>query len=152
MATHWFVVANQKQAKIFIENRETHHLQFFQSLKNPLGDETRRSLIRKESGQGLKSVGTRSAVRYTEGKRHDPVEMASLQFARSICDYLRGEKMKNSFLSLTMIAEPHFMGKLRAQMPSALQEHVVDWVNKDLLKTPQDKLSQMLLHQEPATK
>jgi protein required for attachment to host cells len=84
-------------------------------------------------------------VHYSETKRHDPHEEAALQFAKKVTDFLESEYRKKKFKSLTVVAEPHFLGKLRAAMEPAVQEHVTEWIKKDLLKTPQKELVHFLL-------
>jgi len=110
---------------------------------NLLGRERNRALVRKQAGRGVKSSG-RGAVHYSENKRHDPHEEAALQFAKMLTDFLECEHQRNNFKSLTIVAEPHFLGKLRGTMRPSIQETVTEWVKKDLLKTPQNKLVEIL--------
>lgn len=144
MLEHWFIVVNQKMAKVFTEVSAANRLKQIEVLDNPLGRERNRNLVKKQAGSGVKSVG-RGAVHYSRTKRHDPHEEASLQFASKIAQYLEKEWKKKSFKTLTVVAEPHFLGKIKAAMDPKLKQLVLKWVGKDLQKTPQKRLAQFLL-------
>lgn len=149
---HWFAVASQKEVRIFIKTSERRQIELVKTLTNPLGSVKKRDLIRKEAGRGAKSVGGRlGSTHYTEGKKHDPHEEAEIQFAKEIAQFLDSERLKNSFESLTVVAEPHFLGKLKAEMSDKLQESVTDWIKKDLQKTPQNELADFILPKSPSS-
>ncbi len=142
---HWFVVASQKEARIFIKTLERKRLKLLNSLVNPLGTEKRRALIRKQAGHGVKSVGHLGSVSYSLPKRHDPHEDALDQFARKLAQFLESEKLKKNFESLTIVAAPHLLGKIKAEMRADLRASVTKWIKKDLQKTPQKALVGFLL-------
>jgi protein required for attachment to host cells len=141
---HWFVVASQKTVRIFTEVSERNRLKQLQEFDNPLGRERNRALVRKQAGLGVKSAG-QGSVHYSEKKRHDPHEEAAVQFAKKVCNFLESEFQNKKFKSLTIVAEPHFIGKLRTMMKPALQKFVTEWIKKDLLKTPYKELVCFLL-------
>ncbi len=175
MFGHWYVVASQKTATIFTENSEiadskatisktkipkrgdlikrgNFNRSGFKTLKvfdNPLGRERNRALIRKQAGRGMKSVG-RGTVHYSETKRHDPHEEASIQFAKEITQYLKKENQRKKFKSLTIAAEPHFLGKIRSSMDEELQSLVTEWINKDFQKIPPSQLPKRLMAERGA--
>lgn len=142
---HWFVVASQKEARIFIRTSDRKQLKLLESLTNPLGTVKRRDLIRKEAGQGVKSIGRVGSVSYSQPKRHDPHEDAVIQFAKKISQFLESERLKKNFESLTVVAEPRLLGKIRTEMKNDLQKAVTSWLKKDLQKTPKKNLVEFLL-------
>ncbi|MBS1972611.1 MAG: host attachment protein [Bdellovibrionales bacterium] len=143
---HWFVVASQKEVRIFIKTSDRSKIELIKTVTNPLGTVKKRDLIRKEAGRGTKSLGGHlGSTHYTEGKRHDPHEEAEIQFAKEIAQFLETERLKNSFSSMTLVAEPHFLGKVKAEMGNKLQESVTDWIKKDLQKTPQSEIANFIL-------
>lgn len=142
---HWFVVASQKEARIFIKTSNRRQLKLLRTLTNPLGTEKKRALIRKDAGRGIKSIGRVGFVGYSLPKRRDPHEEAVHQFAKEVSQTLEREKIKKHFESLTIVAEPRFLGKIRAEMGTDLQSVVSDWIKKDLQKTPQKELIECLL-------
>lgn len=145
---HWYIVANQKEVRIFVKESERQQLKLLKILTNPLGREKRRALIRKQAGRGVRSVGHLGSVHYSEPKRRDPHEVAVIQFAREVAQFLEKEKLKKSFKSLTVVAEPHLLGKLRTEMIGSLKASVSSWITKDLQKTPRRELVKMLLPKE----
>lgn len=142
---HWYVVSSQKEIRIFTKTLERSNLKILKTLKNPLGEVKKRELIRKQAGHGTKSIGRVGSVHYSETKRHDPHEEAVIQFAKMVAKFLEEEKLKKSFQSLSVIAEPHFLGKIRAELTRDLKGLVTQWIKKDLQKTPQKKLVELLL-------
>ena len=148
MYGHWYVVANQKLVRIFTEDFDRRSLRFVKSLVNPLGQEKRSDLVKKLAGHAVKSAGACGQMHYTLAKRHDPHEQAVIQFAKTIGDFLEKEKQQNAFESLTIVAEPHFLGKIRAALTPRQKKLVTDWLGKDLQKIPEMKLPEFLLRKE----
>lgn len=142
---HWLVVASQKEARVFTQTTGGKQFKVLKTLTNPLGSEKKRALIRKEAGRGIKSIGRVGYISYSEQKRSDPHEMAVQQFAKKISQFLESEKHNKHFASLTVIAEPRLLGKIRAEMRADLKASVKRWIKKDLQKTPQKDLSGFFL-------
>ena len=142
---HWYAVASQKEVRIFVKTSERPQLKLLKVLTNPLGGEKRRALIKKQAGRGVKSIGHLGSVHYSQPKRHDPHEEAVIQFSKEVAQFLQSEKLRKNFDSLTIVAEPHFLGKLRTEMKPNLQSVVIDWIKKDLQKTPKKELIDFLL-------
>jgi protein required for attachment to host cells len=151
MVTHWFVVASQKTVKILEEGKSKGRssgrkkFKLIKSLDNPLGRLRNRELIRKQAGRGTRSMGSAGSHHHSETKRHDPHEQAAIQFARELVRYLEIERQHKKFKSLTIVAEPHFLGKIKAEMGAKLTQTIESWIQKDLLKTPQNELTEFLL-------
>lgn len=150
MAQHWFVIVNREKAKIYIEDAETKELRLLKLIQNPLGLEKRSALFHKDAGMGVRSIGTRGSVRHMEGKRTDPEEDASLQFARELCKELWLSLQRKDFENLTIVAEPHFLGKIKAEMNPHLEKSVINWLRKDLQKIPDSELGEFLQSKEIA--
>lgn len=146
----WFVVASKKEARIFTQDQKSKRLQLFVRLSNPLAQEKRSSLVRKKAGHGLKLFGRHGVVRYSDNKRSDPLEIAALQFAKEVVHFLEIERLKKSFDSLTIVAEPHFLGKIKNSMPEPLKREVSQWMGKDLQKTMLVELPKFLLGSKKA--
>lgn len=144
MLGHWFLIASQKTAQIFTETPQDGTLKQVKLFDNPLGRERNRALIRKQAGAGVKSLGRVGAVHYLETKRQDPHEQSAIQFARQIGQFLNEERLCKNFETLTVVAEPSFLGKLRAEMKPRTETSVVDWIKKDLQKIPINKLPGIL--------
>lgn len=142
---NWIVVASQKEARVFIKTSEKIKLKLLKSLINPLGQEKKKSLIRKQAGRGLRTTGRLGSVGYRALKRHDPHEEAVIQFAKQVVEFLEKERKKRNFEALTFVAEPRFLGKIKANMGRDLKNSVTKWVKKDLQKTPKKELIYFLV-------
>lgn len=142
---HWYVVANQREAKIYVKTPHRKQLKLLNSVVNPLGMEKRRALIKREAGRGVKSMGRAGSVSFSKSDQYNPQEDAIVQFSRQITQFLRSEKLKNSFQSMTLVAEPHLLGLIKAKMNSALKNSTTHWIKKDLQKKPQNELARFLL-------
>ena len=145
MVVHWFVVMSQKTVRILTIDRDTNELKQLKLFDNPLGRLRKHDLVKKQAGRGQKSIGRTGLIYYSESKRSDPHEDAALQFAKQITDYLELERQQKKFQSLTIVAEPRFLGKVRSSMSPSLKKLVKTWQRKDLLKTPQSKWVQILV-------
>lgn len=142
---HWYIVASQKEAKILVPTSNRQKLTVLNTLPNKLGAVKKRELIRKKAGRGVKSIGRVGTVRYSQPKRHDPHEVAIVQFARELAAFLEAERHKRSFESLTVVAEPHLLGRVRAEMSANLSNTVTHWIKRDLQKSPERVVSDFLL-------
>lgn len=140
MLGHWFIIANQKQIKIVVKSSDGQHLRLIKKINNSIGGVRNRRLYKKRAGMGTKSVGSRGVVRYLESKNNDPHQTAAQHFAKEINRFLEKELSHKSFRFLTIVAEPHFLGKIKGGMTKQIRNVVIGWVRKDLQKTPQAKL------------
>ncbi len=145
MIDHWYVVASQTTVKIFKESNGKNKLTLLQTFHNPLGRTRNRELVKKEAGMGIRSRGHLGSVPYSKVSRSDPHDLIAIDFAKKIDVFLDQARLKNNYHSLTIIAEPHFLGKIRSSMKKETRKLVVDWVKKDLLKTPSNRLPDILL-------
>ncbi|MEK6555937.1 MAG: host attachment protein [Bdellovibrionota bacterium] len=142
---HWYVIANQVEAKFVIEDSATKQFSTLKIMKNPLGRLRNKSLARHKPGMGLKSVGRSGAVRYSESQKTAPHEIVANDFAKRIMRSLGLSIRKGNYNTLTIVAEPHFLGKLRAGIPRALINTDIKWLKKDLNKLPDQELETALL-------
>lgn len=140
MLGHWYIIASQKQVKIIVKTSDGEHVRLVKKITNSIGGVRNRRLFKKRAGMGIKSMGSRGVVRYLESKSNDPHEAVALHFAKEINRYLEREFHNKSFRYLSIVAEPHFLGKIRSTMSKTLLSVVLGWIKKDLQKTPQAKL------------
>jgi len=134
MFGHWYVIAGRAQARFFTETESRDRLKLVGTLKNPLAQARRRDLLRKQEGLSFRSSGRTGTFRSARPLRSDPLEEAASQFAREITKFLDQERKKKKFESLTIAAEPKFMGKIRAHMKAPTERRVLKWLRKDLDK------------------
>lgn len=79
-----------------------------------------------------------------------PEEASTIPFAKEMVEFLEKEFQLKSFESLTVAAEPHFLGKIKEVMPKQIESLVRNWIRKDLFKIPLHKLpSHLPLGKQP---
>lgn len=121
MYGHWYVVANQKQVNVFTQIKDEDESN--NQLKNKYGNKLQ--LIKKFDNP-------------------IPEEASSVPFAKEVINYLDKQQQIKSFTSLAVIAEPRFLGKIKAQMKPQLISVVTNWIKKDLHKIPLGHLADHL--------
>ncbi len=145
MLGHWFIVASQNSMRVFTEVSGKKKFKLINTVENPLGRVRNRNLINRQAGMAIKTFGSTGAVRYLKTKEFDPHDAAATEFAQKIVKLLERSRQKKDFETLTIVAEPGFLGKIRSAMGPQLKNHVVKWVKKDLQKTPIIEIPKLLL-------
>ncbi len=141
MNGHWYVIASQLRVKVFTQDLESKKLKLLKTLENPLGRERSRNLHGKKPGISITSF---SGVHNVESGGLSPHEQAAVQFSREVAEYLGRTSENKDFVSLTVAAEPHFLGKLKASMEAKIKEKVTEWIEKDYQKLPDQDLPEVL--------
>ena len=67
-------------------------------------------------------------------------EASAIPFAKQVVSFLDKAHTLKRFKTLTVAAEPHFLGKFREVMKPQLESLVKNWLKKDLLKIPKAEL------------
>ena len=73
-----------------------------------------------------------------------PEEASSIPFAKNLIKFLNQQQQLKNFKTLTIAAEPRFLGKIRGQMKSSLKNTVKHWIKRDLIKIPKKQLQEYL--------
>jgi len=82
--------------------------------------------------------------RHAMARTSDPKQQSAASFARSISNHLTGSAAKGAFDRLVLIAEPTFLGHLRAALPKKTSEAVTAEIAKDLTHARNDVLVKQL--------
>ena len=115
----WVAVLSQSMMKLFERDIDTDELRYIQTVYN-------------NDTHGLEH----------KGEIH---ENAVETFARFIVKTLESERTHDSFSSLTVIAEPRFLGRVRKSMSADLERTVARWIAKDLEKATTDTIADRVL-------
>jgi protein required for attachment to host cells len=118
----WYVVANRTEAVIYREGRD-HHFQFIQRLSNASGKKTETELDSDRPGRGSSSAGS-GTIRHSLDRRFHRHEEMAKRFARRIVRTLEAGNLEGRFGAVVLVAEPHFLGLLRATLSKPLRERV----------------------------
>ena len=125
----WIVVAHRTGAKIFsYEHKNGSTVDFVAKLDNPRGRLKAQEINADKPGvfSSLMAHGTRLV------KQQSPTERIAQEFAKKIVDYLEEARRNHSFDDLVLIADPHFLGRLRLLTGKSLKNCIAREVCKDL--------------------
>ncbi|QCZ93980.1 host attachment protein [Salinimonas iocasae] len=128
----YLVVANQAEAKIFIEKDGATNFEPVVTLLNEDGRATDSSLVTDRPGaisapsNAVQGVDTMS--------RKDASEVEAKRFAGTVTDWLESKRCEEKIYHIDIIAEAGFLGKLRNHMNKNLEELIGCTVNKDVVR------------------
>lgn len=138
MTTTWIVIAHQAGARILQRQTGQAHskkLTQVRELQNPDG--------RKKNGEieSDRSGHTYTAMRGTTGTRsmgHEETahQRVASNFARSIASELEAGRVAHAFDDLVLVAEPHFLGVLKAALDRPTSRTISAVLGKDLAHVP----------------
>ncbi len=124
----WFVIANRIETVIYRDGPT--QLAFVKRLSNPEGQLAERLLDSDKPGRGLRHAG-RATIHHVFGRHFEHHEQAAIQFARAISQALEKAYQEAQFTELVLVAEPHFLGILRSELPASLKSLVSEEINRE---------------------
>ncbi|MGE0614254.1 MAG: host attachment protein [Bacteriovoracia bacterium] len=128
VAVRWYVMANRGEAVFFAEG-EGRGFHFVDRLVNPRGLRSARELNSDDVGRGFASAST--TIHHAVGDRKARFDEVARQFARQVTRFLQIGLDEKRFNELVLIAEPQFLGRLRAQLNANLRDVVVGEIPRD---------------------
>ncbi|MGZ3768043.1 MAG: host attachment protein [Bdellovibrio sp.] len=137
----WIVVVNRREAKIFeYDNIAQHEVEFVRKLDNPKG-RLRAQEINADK-PGVFSSQTIHGPRLV--KAETPVQHVAQEFAKRVTNFLEDSLDQHLFDDLIIIAEHHFLGRLRHLFSKELESCVVKEIPKDLYSVTREDLKNRL--------
>lgn len=127
----YLVVANQAEAKIFLEKDGASHLEPVTTLSNDDGRATDANLVTDRPG--AISAPSDSVQGVDTMSRKDAAETEAERFASTVADWLDNKRCGEKIYHIDIIAEPGFLGKLRNHMNKQLSKLVGYTINKDVV-------------------
>ncbi len=124
----WILVAHRSGARLYEQERPGGDLSRVQEIPHPEGRLTNREIASDKSGRLFDSFHNR----HTTGKTPTPKEQIAIEFARHLADVLQRGRTANSFEHLVLVADPHFLGQLRAALDMHTSKLVSASLDKDL--------------------
>ena len=141
----WIIVAHRTEAKIFsYDNTKNSDVEFVTKLENPRGRLKAQDINADKPGVFSGAPSHASGLE----KQESPTERIAQEFAKKIADYLELSRQKQSFAELVLVADPHFLGRLRGVLTKSLAACVVRTVSKDLGTVTGDDLKDRLWPKE----
>lgn len=127
----WVVVASAARARLFEVGGRHDPWTEVADLVNAEDRLARQAFTSDEPGRAVNSA---RGQHHTMEPTVDPKERAAGQFARELVGKLESGLYEKQFEGLVMVAPPHFLGLLRAQMGDALAGVVQREIGKDLTR------------------
>lgn len=125
MKKTWILIAHRAGARIFENDGPGTGLKPVETIAHPKGRLENKALGSDKPGRSFDSHG---AGRHALGKEHDPAETVAQEFAHSLAARLDAGRTKHAYTKLVLVAEPRFLGMLRA----ALSPHTAALVSAAL--------------------
>ena len=125
-----FVVADRTGARFLAERGS--RLQVLDEIEHPEGKLRDIDRDTDRPGRTHDATGTRHAFERAES----PQERISAEFARTLARRIRTFRMAHRYRDLVLVAEPGFLGVLRAEIDSATAKTIRRTIGKDLAHVP----------------
>lgn len=137
----WILVAHRAGARLFETGDPVHGLRLVRAIEHPDGRKRNFDINSDRPGRSFARVG---GARHAMGKDHSPTEQVALRFARRLADLLEKARVRNRFGQLVLVAEPRFLGEIRAALSAPALALVVAEIDKDLCGVAQRDLPRHL--------
>ena len=129
MSNTWILVAHRAGARIFENTGPGQGLRLLENIPNPEGKLKNIDINSDKPGRAFDNFG---GARHSMSKEHEPKEQQAIRFAKQLGETLDKGRTSNQFSKLVLVAEPRFLGELRAALPSHTASLVSATVDKDL--------------------
>lgn len=146
MKYHWYIVIHQAGAQVFEQENVSEDLLFKCEIPNPDGKLKDQEIATDKRGY---TDNGKNSYSWTT----NPAEQESVKFAKEISEFLKKEDSKKSFETLTIVAAPQMLGKVRSELPSSVKQKVREEISKNLGEMKESVVKQHLarfqLQREP---
>lgn len=131
MARHWILAADSTEARLFTREKKLSPPVERQDWLHPESRLPGRDLEHDRQGKTFSSHGYGQS---DNEKRTGPKEREAQDFARELAGHLDAARAKDEFESLSIVADPSFLGLLRDQLDSETQARIDKEVDKNLTR------------------
>ncbi len=132
----WVLLAHRSGARLYGQEQPGGELHRLQEIPHPEGRLKNREITSDKSGRLFDS----SHTRHTVSKTPDPKEQVAIEFAQHIADVLQQGRTANRYEHLVLVADPRFLGQLRATLDPHTAKLVIGSLGKDLLEVAERDL------------
>jgi protein required for attachment to host cells len=134
----WFLFANRTRA-VWYRDLPGDQFRFVGRLENPHGSRMEKDWDSDRPGTGMSSAGN-GTIRHALDKTFHRVERNLEGFAGAIGRQLEQALMDQAFTELILVAEPRFLGILRAHLPASVASRVVQEIRRELTQGSDQEL------------
>lgn len=139
-----YVVANRTSAVIYREGRSGHFV-FVKRLSHAEGKAKAGELDSDRPGRSV-STGGAGTIHHGLEKRSDRYEESIRKFAARIAKFLKESQARDRFEELVLVAEPHFLGVLKGELPASILKIVKLQIPREYTRGSDQDLHR-LIHQ-----
>ena len=141
MTTTWILSANRSNASLFESNWPGKSMRRLQDIPNHKGRLQNKDINTDKPGRSFDSMGQ---GRHSMGSDQEPISHVAQQYASELAELLNKGRLTNAYEKLVLIAEPKFLGILRAALDKNTALLVVQSVNKELLDLKEEDVGKYL--------
>lgn len=141
MTTTWILTANRSNASLFESDWPGTSMRRLQDIPHHQGRMQNKDIDTDKPGRVFDSFGQ---GRHSTSPKQEPTEHIAQQFALDLAEMLNKGRLSNAYDKLVLIAEPKFLGILRAALNKNTASLVVQSVNKELLDVKEEDLAEYL--------
>lgn len=141
MTTTWILIANRSSASLFESDWPGKSMRRIQDIPHPQGRMQNQDIDADKPGRSFDSFGKGRHAMSTE---QEPTEHIAQQFALDLAELLNKGRLTHAYDKLVLMAEPKFLGILRAALDKNTASLVVQTVNKELLDVKEEDLAEYL--------
>jgi protein required for attachment to host cells len=141
MTTTWILIANRSSASLFESDWPGKSMRRVQDITHPKGRMQNKDIDADKPSRSFDSFGKGRHAMSTE---QEPTEHIAQQFALDLAELLNKGRVTHAYDKLVLMAEPKFLGVLRAALDKNTAALVVQTVNKELLNVKEEDLAKYL--------
>jgi len=141
MGKKWILVAHRSGARLFENRGPGKGLELLKTVEHPAGKLRRHDIDSDKHGR---SFDRRGGGRHAYSAEQDPTAHIAEQFAKQLTQLLDEGRTQQRYAQLVLVAEPRFLGVLRASMAAPTAALVVATLDKDLGNTDARELPKFL--------
>ncbi len=138
MTTTWILSANRSSASLFESNWPGKSMRRLQEIPHPQGKMKNQDIDTDKPGRIFDSFGE---GRHSTSPKQEPTEHIAQQFALKLAELLNKGRLTNAYDKLVLIAEPKFLGVLRAALDKNTELLITQTVNKNLVDIKEEDLA-----------
>ena len=141
MTTTWIITANRSSASLFESDWPGKSMRRIQDIPHIQGRMQNKDIDADKPGRSFDSIGQGRHAMSTE---QEPTEHIAQKFALDLAELLKKGRVTHAYDKLVLMAEPKFLGILRAALDANTAALVVQTVNKELLNVKEEDLAKYL--------
>jgi protein required for attachment to host cells len=141
MTTTWILTANRSSASLFESDWPGKSMRRIQDIPHPQGRIQNSDVDTDKPGRSFTSFGKSRHAMSTE---QEPTEHIAQQFALDLAELLNKGRAAHAYDKLVLMAEPKFLGILRAALDANTAALVIQTVNKELPDVKEEDLAKYL--------